>query len=73
MRAAVELSSLNVEHSTGGPFGAAVFEVSTGKLVSIGMNLVEQHECSVFHAETVALILAQKAKNSFDLSDPPGD
>lgn len=63
----VDLSRLNVEHDTGGPFGAAVFEETSGKLVSVGINRVVPCSVSCAHAEFVALSLAQQKLGSFDL------
>lgn len=60
MRLVIELSRLNVEHRTGGPFAAAVFEIDTGRLIAAGVNLVLQAGLSMAHAEMVALSLAQK-------------
>ena len=68
MRFAIELARRNVEEQTGGPFGAAVFEADGGKLVSVGVNLVEPSHCSLAHAEMVALALAQQAVGHYDLS-----
>jgi tRNA(Arg) A34 adenosine deaminase TadA len=67
MRFVVELSRLNVRNGTGGPFGAAVFERETGRLLAPGVNLVVGSGCSVFHAEMVAIMVAQKAVGTFDL------
>ncbi len=61
MRFVIELSRRNVQEKTGGPFGAAVFEQNSGRLVSIGVNLVTSSGFSAAHAEIVALSLAQKA------------
>src|ERR687898_2864619 len=36
VRLAVRLALENVERGTGGPFGAAVFEAATGRLVAAG-------------------------------------
>ena len=55
---AIELACRNVEHATGGPFGAAVFD-GTGTLVAVGVNRVEPLASSLAHAEIVALTLAQ--------------
>jgi tRNA(Arg) A34 adenosine deaminase TadA len=66
MRFVIELSRLNIKHKTGGPFGAGVFD-GQGKLIAPGMNLVESEQCSILHAEIVALALAQKILNRFDL------
>lgn len=70
MRLAVELSRENVRCGTGGPFGAAVFERESGRLVAPGVNLVVSAGCSVFHGEMVAIMVAQKALGDFDLGSP---
>ncbi len=67
MQLAIELSRLNVEHGTGGPFGAALFDMETDRLVAPGVNLVASLGCSVFHAEIVAITLGQKKAGSYDL------
>lgn len=67
MRFVVELSRLNVRHGTGGPFGAAVFERASGRLLAPGVNLVVGSGCSVFHAEMVAIMVAQRVLGTFDL------
>ncbi len=66
MRLALRVASENIQNG-GGPFGAAVFDQS-GQLISIGMNLVTPTNCSVLHAEIVALIQAEQALHSYDLS-----
>lgn len=68
MRLAIELANQNIEHRTGGPFGAAIFEARTGQLLSVGVNLVETSNCSIAHAEMVAIALAQQAAGSYDLA-----
>ncbi len=55
---AIDLARRNVENATGGPFGAAVF-TGEGRLVSVGVNRVIPHSCSVAHAEMMAYMLAQ--------------
>lgn len=67
MRLAIELARQNIEHGTGGPFGAAIFEADSGRLVSVGVNLVETSDCSIAHAEMVAIALAQQTIGSYDL------
>lgn len=67
MQLVIDLARRNIEHQTGGPFGAAVFEIPTGKLIAPGVNLVETSNCSLAHAEMVALALAQQILNTFDL------
>ena len=66
MELAIELAAKNIKHD-GGPFGAAIFERQTGKLIAPGINLVMQTNCSIVHAEIVALVLAQQKMGNFDL------
>ncbi|MGE5297121.1 MAG: nucleoside deaminase [Solirubrobacterales bacterium] len=68
MRLAIELANQNIEHGTGGPFGAAIFEAGSWQLVGVGVNLVETSNCSILHAEMVAIAVAQKAVGSYDLA-----
>jgi tRNA(Arg) A34 adenosine deaminase TadA len=70
MRWVIELSRTNFERDTGGPFGAAVFEEDTGRVVSIGVNRVVAGRCSSAHAEVMALSLAQRALGVHDLGGP---
>lgn len=70
MRLAIDVSRQNVEQGTGGPFGAAVFEMDTGRLVSVGMNLVVASHNSTLHAEMVALMMAEHRLASHTLRDP---
>lgn len=71
MALAVRLAALNVEHDRGGPFGAAVFEQDSGRLVAVGVNRVLQHRCSVAHAEMVAIMLAQATLGCHTLAEGP--
>ena len=67
MRLAIALSRENVEHDTGGPFGAAIFERESGRLVAVGMNsVVRLHNCTL-HGEMVAFMMAQRRLGSFTL------
>ena len=66
MALAIALSKQSLRHG-GGPFGAAVFERDTARLVAAGVNLVEPANCSLAHAEMVALALAQRRLNNYDL------
>ncbi len=68
MEFVVGLAQENVRRRTGGPFGAAVFEAGTGRVMGAGVNLVESLGCSLFHAEMVAIAMAQKAAETYDLS-----
>lgn len=67
MRLAIALARENVIRNTGGPFGAAVFEVATGRLVSVGVNSVERLSNSVLHAEIMALMFGESDVGSFSL------
>ena len=68
MEMAIALARENVRHRTGGPFGAVVFDQETHRWLGLGMNLVTHVNCSILHAEMVALALAQKNTGRFDLS-----
>lgn len=67
MGLAIRLARANVEQGTGGPFGAAVFERRTGRLLAVGVNRVLPSGLSVAHAEIVALALAQRERGHYDL------
>jgi tRNA(Arg) A34 adenosine deaminase TadA len=70
MRLAISVSRANVEKQTGGPFGAAIFEAHTGKLVSVGMNSVVRLNNCTLHGEMVAFMMAQQRLSSFTLNAP---
>jgi tRNA(Arg) A34 adenosine deaminase TadA len=70
MRLAIAVSRSNVEHGTGGPFGAAIFQRKTGRLVAVGMNSVVRLGNSTLHGEMVAFMMAQRVVGSFSLSAP---
>lgn len=70
MALVIETARLNVANRTGGPFAAAVFERDSGRLVSLGVNLVPSAGLSILHAEMVALSLAQAKLGSYDLGGP---
>ncbi|MCU0754357.1 MAG: nucleoside deaminase [Xanthomonadales bacterium] len=65
---AIRLSQLNVERRSGGPFGAAIFN-EDGRLVSVGVNRVVPHHCSVAHAEMMAFMTAQARLGFFRLNE----
>ena len=58
MQLAIHLAQRNVENSSGGPFGAAIFS-EEGVLIATGVNLVVAHNCSVAHAEMMTFMQAQ--------------
>ena len=68
MRFVLALSRQNVQRATGGPFAAAVFD-SDGRLIAPGVNMVVASNCSVFHSEILALVIAQRLLGRYDLSD----
>jgi tRNA(Arg) A34 adenosine deaminase TadA len=70
MRLAIRLARENIDRQTGGPFGAAVFEPETGRLVGVGVNSVVRLNNSALHAEMVAFMLAQQRRGVFTLSAP---
>ncbi|AOS85027.1 tRNA-specific adenosine deaminase [Chlorobaculum limnaeum] len=70
MRFVIEAARRNVEEGTGGPFAAGVFEIGSGRLVSLGVNLVLSQQSSIFHAEMVAIVLAQLTLGAYDLGGP---
>ena len=67
MRFVLKLTLQNIEKTTGGPFGAAVFEKESGQLVSVGVNVVLNQGCSAAHAEMMAIMLAQQELGTHDL------
>ncbi len=70
MTAVIHFSRLNIQHNTGGPFAAGLFERDSGKLIVIGVNRVVPQHCSSAHAEVVTLSLAQQKLGTFDLGGP---
>ncbi|OHB78041.1 MAG: tRNA-specific adenosine deaminase [Planctomycetes bacterium RBG_16_55_9] len=67
MRLVIRLAQLNIERKTGGPFGAAIFECNSSRLISVGVNCVESLNCSIAHAEMLAIATAQRMIGSYDL------
>ena len=70
MRLAIAVSRANVERMTGGPFGAAIFESDSGRLVAVGMNSVVRLNNCTLHGEMVAFMMAQRAVGAYSLSAP---
>jgi tRNA(Arg) A34 adenosine deaminase TadA len=70
MRLAISVARANVERSTGGPFGAAIFECDSGRLIAIGMNSVVRYNNCVLHGEMMAFMMAQQRVGSFTLNRP---
>jgi tRNA(Arg) A34 adenosine deaminase TadA len=72
MRLAIEMSRQNVARGTGGPFGAAIFEMESGALVAVGMNSVVRLNNCTLHGEMVAIMAAQARLRCFTLRTPDG-
>src|SRR5687767_4371497 len=70
IRLAIAVSRENVERDTGGPFGAAIFESDSGRLVAVGMNSVVRLNNCTLHGEIVAFMMAQVRLRSFTLNAP---
>lgn len=70
MRLAITLASENVQRGTGGPFGAAIIEEVSGRLVAVGMNRVVLANNSILHAEMIAFMMAQHRVGSYTLGAP---
>ncbi|WLW50771.1 nucleoside deaminase [Streptomyces sp. YU58] len=67
MRLVHRLADRNWREGNGGPFAALVAERESGRIVSVGVNVVLASGVSSAHAEVVALGLAQTALGGWDL------
>ena len=67
MRLVHQLADRNWREGNGGPFAALVAERDTGRIVSVGVNVVLASGVSSAHAEVMALGLAQVATGGWDL------
>ena len=70
MRLAIALARENVARGTGGPFGAAIVERDSGRLLSVGVNRVVPLDSCTLHTEVVAFMLAQSRLGTFSLAAP---
>lgn len=70
MRLAIAVARANVERGTGGPFGAAIFEAASGRLIGVGMNSVVRLNNCTLHGEMMAFMMAQARVGSFTLKAP---
>jgi tRNA(Arg) A34 adenosine deaminase TadA len=70
MRVAIGVGRENVQRGTGGPFGAAIFEAASGRLVAVGMNSVVRLNNCALHGEMMAFMMAQQRVRSFTLNAP---
>jgi tRNA(Arg) A34 adenosine deaminase TadA len=69
MHLAISVARENVLRKTGGPFGAAIFEPATGKLISVGVNSVVRLNNSTLHGEMVAFMMAQQRLGKYSLAN----
>ncbi len=67
MQWVIDLAKRNIAEGTGGPFAAGIFRLDTHQLVTPGINLVQFTQCSIVHAEMVAMMMAQRILKSHDL------
>ena len=67
MRLVHRMADRNWREGNGGPFAARVAERDTGRIVSVGVNVVLASGVSSAHAEVLALGLAQTATGGWDL------
>jgi tRNA(Arg) A34 adenosine deaminase TadA len=67
MRLVHRLADRNWREGNGGPFAALVAERDSGRIVSVGVNVVLASGVSSAHAEVVALGLAQTSAGGWDL------
>ena len=74
MEYAIDLSARNIRArkrvKRGGPFGAAVFEVATGRLLAAAANRVDDMCLCGAHAEALLMDLLQQALGFYSLRNP---
>lgn len=70
MQVAIELARENVAREAGGPFGAALFEMESGRVVAVGVNSVVRLTNSALHAEMVAFMRAEVRLGRYSLGGP---
>ena len=68
---AIELSRINIDANTGGPFGAVVFGPDD-HIISVGVNRVLPQNTSLAHAENMAYMLAQQRLQTARLNERVG-
>ncbi len=67
MQLAIDLATRNIDEMHGGPFGAAVFDDTTHRLIGPGVNLVIPASNPTAHAEIVAVGVASARLGQYDL------
>ncbi len=68
MQLVLALCREQVTQGTGGPFAAGIFDRANGRLLAVGVNRVEPENCSLLHAEMVAILGAQQEVGQWNLS-----
>lgn len=68
MAGAIDLARSSIEHG-GGPFAALVIDRTTNSVIAAAANQVLEGNCSLLHAETLALAAAQARLQRFTLAD----
>ena len=68
---AIALSRHNVDHASGGPFGAVLFDAND-RVIAAGVNRVVPHATSLAHAENMAYMLAQQRLQTPRLNETVG-
>lgn len=63
----IQIAEENVQHGTGGPFAAAIFDMKSDRLIAIGINVVVPARQSCAHAEMTAFSHAQNLMNTYSL------
>ncbi|MFL0410875.1 nucleoside deaminase [Microbacterium paludicola] len=61
------LADRNWREGNGGPFAALIAETDTGRIVSVGVNVVLATNISLGHAEVTAIGMAQTRLGAWDL------
>merc|ERR1719343_1412224 len=73
MEVAMELSKINCERNTGGPFGTAIFEhdpkTKESKLFTVGVNRVVPCSNSTLHGEMTAIQFGQQKIRNFSFAE----
>jgi tRNA(Arg) A34 adenosine deaminase TadA len=65
----IALAMNNATRNTGGPFGAAIFDAESHRLIAPGVNLVVPASNPTAHAEIVAIAIAGSRLGRYDLGD----
>lgn len=68
MKFVIDLAEWNSTDCEGGPFAAAVFDLASDELISVGVNRVVPDCCSLAHAEALAIALAQRQLSTCQLA-----